>query len=354
MKKVWNIAKYLLVVTIGIGIARFILFRDRVKTLPVNKVTPVRRIVKQTVSSSGEMVADKEATLSFQVIGNIEKILVGEGDHVEKGDMLAQLATSESYQLLQVSKYALDVAKTNLNLYIENYSTNLNAIGGEDEYYIKLQNYQELVSKADATYRSTQESFNKNFLYAPFSGTVLDISIKEGETVTAGVPVMKVATTDNLIFETSLDQEDYGLVKEGQDVEIELDSYDNETFTGKVISLPNYANGGTTPSFTVKMEITGDSDKVLLGMAGNAKIIVNSTDEEVIAVLYDEIFYNEDKEPYLWVATDGGRLKKQSVEIGLEGDLYTELKSDVVNTIVVPLNDSLKLREGYKAKISNE
>ena len=354
MKKVWSIAKYLLVVVIGICVARFILFGDSVKTLPVNKVTPVRRIVKQTVSSSGEIVADKEATLSFQVTGRIKKILVEEGAYVEENDVLAKLATSESYQLLQVSKYSLDTAKTDLKLYMENYATNLSAIGGEDEYYIKLQKYQELVNKADATYKSTLGSFDKNFLYAPFSGIILDTYMKEGETATIGASVMKISTTDNLIFETSLDQEDYGLVKEGQDVEIELDSYNNEIFTGKVISLPNYANGGTAPSFTVKMEITDDSDKVLLGMTGDAKIIVNSTGVEVTSVLYDEIFYNEDNGPYLWVVTDSGRLKKQSVEVGLEGDLYTELKSDVVNTIVAPLNDSLKLREGYKAKISNE
>ena len=354
MKKIWKPAKYLLVLILGVGISRFVLFRDKVKTLPVNKVTPKQRVVKQTISSSGEVIADKEATLSFQITGKIKTILVKEGAYVEENAVLAQLTTSESYQLLQASKYALDVTKTDLELYIEDYATNLSAIGGEDEYYINLQKYQGLVSKADATYRSAQESFDENFLYAPFSGTVLDISMKEGETVTVGISIMKIATTDKLIFESALDQEDYGWVKEDQDVEIELDSYESETFVGKVISLPTYANGGTTPSFTVKMEITGDSDKVLLGMTGDAKIIVNATDGEVTAVLYDEIFYNENNEPYLWVINDDERLKIQPVEIGLEGDLYTELKSEVTDTIVSPLSDSLKLKEGYKAKISNE
>lgn len=354
MKKFWNFFKYVLVLGAGIGLAYFVLFRDNTMTVPVRLVSMKERQIKRTVSASGEVKAENQASLSFPVLGTVASLEVAEGDYVEKGARIASLSAADTYFTLEAAEDAVDVAERDRELFIENYSTNLSAIGGEDEYYIQLRKYNELVEKARASYKSTQQAYYKNFLYAPFSGLILDTYVKEGETVTVGGPVVKLADPESLYFEVTLDQEDYGLILEGQKADVELDSYEDLVVSGTVKELPKYANGGSTPNFTVKINLQDPEGKVLLGMTGDARIIVDQTNEEVSAVLYDELFFDNEDRPYIWTLNADDVIFRKYVEIGLEGDLYTEIKSNVEERVVVPQDNSVDLEEGYKAKITNE
>ena len=71
------------------------------------------------------------------------------------------------------------------------------------------------------------------------------------------------------------------------------------------------------------------------------------TVSSVKAISFEQI-YNENGQYYLWIENNG-RLSKKYIEIGLEGDLYTEIKTTVTETIVIPV-DSTKVKEGMKLK----
>lgn len=354
MKKLWNFGKYILILGIGVSITYFILSSNGTKSISVRTIEPSERKVKQTVSASGEVKADKSASLSFPFLGKLNTLNFQKGDSVEKGDFLASLESSDDYYSLEAAQDSVDVAIHDRDLFVENYETNLQAAGGKDEYEIQLRKYNELIEKAKATYNSTKESYNNNFLYSPISGIVLDTYYKEGETITAGSPVIKIADPETLYFEVTLDQEDYGKIQEGQKAEIELDSYEDILFEGKVKKLPGYANGGATPNFIVEIEVLPGEKPALLGMTGDARIITDQTENQVMALLYDEIFTDVDDKPFVWTVNEAGNLKRHYVEIGIEGDLYTEIKSDLPPKIVVPLEDSEDPEEGFKATITNE
>jgi hypothetical protein len=88
----------------------------------------------------------------------------------------------------------------------------------------------------------------------------------------------------------------------------------------------------------------------MLGMKGDAYVILAKTNGDVPSLTYDEIFYDNDNNPYVWVAVNN-IMRKQSITTGLEGDIYTELKSPVTGTIIVPAKDADKLVDGYKVVI---
>ena len=161
-----------------------------------------------------------------------------------------------------------------------------------------------------------------------------------------------MADLDDIVFEVVLDQEDYANVKEGQEVEIELDTYKNEKFKGRVELLPFYSDpmkGG----FVVKNKFESNGKDMRIGMTGEGFMVTDKTDAEVPSLIFNEISYDADSNPFVWIL-DGSKVKKLPIEIGLEGDLYTEIKTDLSGkTILVTATEDAKIEEGFTAKIIN-
>jgi HlyD family secretion protein len=343
--KIAKIIGFLLIIFIVWKIAA----RDTTSALQVREIFLEDRVVEKTVSSSGEVVAVDDVGLGFKGIGKVYQVAVEKGQEVKEGDLLAQLENYATAQSVQSLKDSRDMVARDIDLFVENYGDNLSAYGGKDEYDIRYRKYQEELSKAEANYQAGLASLWDTYLYAPFAGVVTDVYVEGGEAVLAGTAVVRVSNLQELEFEIELDQEDYGFVKEGQAVEIELDAYDNKTFSGYVSELPFYANGGGANDFEVIIKINESEEQPLMGMIGDAHIVVETTQDPVSSLMFDEIFYDENDDPYVWVLA-GNLIEKQYIEIGLEGDVYTEVKSGIDKRILVGLNDNVEMKEGYKAK----
>ncbi|GIW69873.1 MAG: hypothetical protein KatS3mg101_0620 [Patescibacteria group bacterium] len=310
-----------------------------------------KRVITKTVSASGEVKSKNQADLTFTSAGKISDILVKSGDVVKKGQLLAYLDSSSQSQTTQYYKDARDIALRNKELFIKERETNIRSLGGEDEYNIKIRQMDELISQAEAAYQAQVALLNNFYIYAPFDGTVVDVYKKVGETAVLGERIMTVADMNNFVFGLSIDQEDFGLVRLGQTAKINLDSYENFDFKTTVTELPVAANA-TSGSFYIEIPIKDAPEHPLaIGMSGDAYIDILTSDREVSSLTIDEIFYDLEDNPYVWIA-ENRKLKKRFIEIGLEGDIYTEVKTDVTE-VLVPAQENQKMVEGYNIRIIN-
>lgn len=335
----------------GIFLAKQIFGNTKVKVTPVKKVNLEQQVVNKTVSASGEVKSVHEANLAFPATQVITAIYVDKGDVVKKGQLLASLENGSVLETIQAAKDARDVAIRNRDLFINDKDNQKRVLGGQKAYDIKLRTYDELLSQAEASYQA-QLLTNKNmYIYAPADGTVIDVTKKVGEIAIGGTPLIKLANVDEIQFEVSIDQSDFGYLKVGQTAEISLDAFPNTTFTGKILELPSFTNGNTSGSFLVELAIDPKEDKkILLGMTGDAKLTVATTQNPVAALYYDQIFFDEQDKPYVWVA-DNSYVTKLPVEIGLEGDVFTEVKTQIAKQIIVPVTADTEIKDGYRIKI---
>lgn len=339
MKTVLKYKKYLIIaILLLLVVAGYYLYKHKSQKPLYEPATIESTQVKQTVSASGIVTTINDVNLSFPAVAKLTNINVEKAQKVIKGDLLAQIDSYSSYQNAQSAKDARDITLRDLEIYEENYSTNPNAVGGMDEYNMNIRRLKELVSKAEATYQSYIGTLSNSYLYAPFDGTVIDVTAEVGEVVTAGTPVIKLADLDNLVFEISLDQEDFAKVKKDQKVAITLDAYPNQEISGIVTELPLYVLPNTT-EFIVKITIEQNEETpILLGMEGDVEITIDQTDQPVQAVLFDSIF--EENGSYYVYVLENNTLQQLPVEIGLEGDLYTQVITDLSNyEVVVPVEE---------------
>ncbi|MBI2414629.1 efflux RND transporter periplasmic adaptor subunit [candidate division WWE3 bacterium] len=343
--------KLIVIIILIFTVVGFVYYsRSKPKTLIGVKSEVVNEVVRKTISASGKVVSTNEVDLSFASTGELANLYVKKGDVVKEGQLLAITSNYDTSQATQSAKDGRDVAQRDLDLYIEIYESDQDAAGGEKEYQINIRRLMELLSKAEANYQSSIGTLSKTYLYAPFEGTIVDTYKEKGEILSFGEKIVKLAKLDKLIFEIDVDQEDFGILKPGQIVELQLDSYNNTIFSGVVLELPKYASD-TTEQFTVKIAIDPHKEKqVLLGMKGDAKVIVETTANKVKALTFDALFKDDNLGNFIWTE-ENGFLKKLPIKIGLEGDIYTELKTDLAGkTIYTPVGNT-EFQEGSKVKL---
>lgn len=331
----------------GVG---YFVFQNSSKTVKVTISDVEKKAIQRTVSAAGSVHSEYEADLSFVVPGNLYNLSVSRGDNVKKGQPLASLNSYANFQNVEASRFALESARKDREIYIKTYEDSKDAVGGKEIYNLTIKQLDDAVNRANATYQALLTGLSDFYIRSPFDASVIDTFYENGETVLSGQTVVKVADLQNLIFVARLDQEDFGQVREGMQATITLDSYPGVQYKGSVLELPVYSNA-VTNDFEVKIKLEQTDNKeypILLGMQGDVSIIVAGTESDVPTLSFDAIF-TENNKTYVWT-DQNGKLKKKFIETGLEGDILTEIKTDLSNVkVVVPLSEE-NLTEGAPIK----
>lgn len=147
---------------------------------------------------------------------------------------------------------------------------------GTDPYKIKAQNA--LVSSAEATLAQARATLQKTIIAAPFSGTISDVAISPGETVTSGKTVISMLAIDALEVEAKVPEIDIAKIKLHQDVSITLDAYGKAvTFPATVTRInPTATTEGSVPMYKVVVTFVGKDSRIKSGMTANVSIITES------------------------------------------------------------------------------
>lgn len=340
-----------IVVLLVLGAGYYFFFKE--KTLNVKKIQTTNTKVIKTVSADGTIEANNKADLAFGATGKILSINVKKYENVTKGQLLATLDQSSYQSTVQTYRDARDIALRNRDIFISKYknSESRDALGGEDDYQINLRKVDEEVSQAQAAYNTQLSGYKNLTIRAPFAGLIVQADKEPGETATLGQTIFKLVDINSLYFEAFLDQEDFGVLKQSQKAEILLDAYsDNDPMIGTLDALPKVIEEGRT-NFLIKIPFNSDGKNIAYGMSGEARIIVDETPGDVQALSFDNLFTEDDNKTYVWIVQNG-KLQKKYVQVGLEGDFYTEIKDNLAGLeLVMPSETPKEDISGTKAKI---
>ena len=178
----------------------------------------------------------RQVDLSFQVAGQIEKMLKEEGDNVKSGELLAVLddkdyrsnlaeASAQVVKTLALSKEADSKYERNLPLCADN------TVSEQDcETLLNTKN------KARGDYEAAlaQKAFSQNQLgytkiYAPEEGTITVRVQEPGATVNKGQIVYTMSKTKPVWIRAYVNETDLGNIKYGMSVNVYTDSINPDT-----------------------------------------------------------------------------------------------------------------------------
>lgn len=224
----------------------------------------------------------RQVDLSFQVSGQISKMLKEEGDHVKKGDLVAVL-DDKDYKA-NFEKASADIEKT---LALKNdaqskYERNLPLCTKD---IVSKQDCDTLLhtkDKSNADYNSAlaNKTFANNQLgytkiYAPENG-IITVRVQEnGATVAKGQPVYTMAKTKPVWIRAYVNETDLGNIKYGMKVKVYTDTVNPKT--GKKREYNGYI-GYISPvaEFTPK---TVQSTDIRTSLVYRIRVYVDDIDE---------------------------------------------------------------------------
>lgn len=212
-----------------------------------------------------------------RVSGQIKEIYIKDNQKIKEGDIIAKIDDADYKIKLdqaqamyekalfsqKVAKAKLDAINTEIKLAkkdLDRY-TNLYKAGAVSQQTLdnakikydntkaKLLSAEESILSntdnkvADAELRALkaqrdQAALNLEYtnIIAPNSGTVTNKNVEKGKFVQTGQPIFMLVT-DNIWIEANFKENQVGLMKIGQDVEIKVDAYPKKKFKGKIESI---------------------------------------------------------------------------------------------------------------------
>jgi multidrug efflux pump subunit AcrA (membrane-fusion protein) len=238
-----------------------------------------------------------------------------------------QLGSEEDYETAQTDAA---VAKADAESAQE-------AVNELKQQELQLQNKKLDVANAEAQFESDKFNLDQQkqqleytTVLSPMDGTVSALDVQIGSMVqsgtggfSGGTTIMTLSDLSHLYVMATVDQSDIGQVAVGQPARVEVDSFPERQFAGKVVRIATTGtNTSNVVTFEVKVEVI-DKDKALLRpqMTGTVTIVENS--RENVLMVPTAAVVHRNGQTYVQLAGGGER----EVKLGLEGSENVEVVS---------------------------
>jgi HlyD family secretion protein len=203
------------------------------------------------------------------------------------------------------------------------------------------------VSQSQASLAYQQAQMDKSLIRTPISGTVLQLTQQEGETIAAGLSaptVIIVADLTRLQVDAYVDETDIGQVKLGQLAEVTVDAYPNHPFAGRVAKIASIATlQQNVVTYDVTIALDNPGELLKPDMTTSVNITVAKKDK-VLVVPVDAV-KQSDQGNTITVMEKQGRqeptYKVVPVETGISDGEYTEITRGVQEGDTVVLSGAV-------------
>lgn len=186
----------------------------------------------------------RESRLAFNGNEHVTEILVDEGDHVQKGQLLARLHTDRLQAAVARAKADVVAAKAEAHAAELSYARiksllkdNLASPKDADEAEARSRAAAAHVDAARAAVVEITEQLKDTDLYAPFNGVVRERIVEIGDFVTPQTPAITFASLNPVWVRTYLPETELGRIKPGAIAHITTDSYPGKVYDGWVGSI---------------------------------------------------------------------------------------------------------------------
>ena len=373
------------------------------------RTTKVERgSIRSLISTNGKVEPIRNFEAHSQVPTIVKHLLVKEGDHVHKGQLLLQLDDADlrsqaaraqaqikaaqadesdlskggtreetltlDAQLIKAHS-ARDAAQRNLDVLRRLSQQGAASRGEVKQAEDDLQRTQADVTlleqkkkdrysqpevakvraqgaEAQAAYDAAEDALRKSSVHAPFDGIVYSVPVRQGAYVQTGDLLLQVGDLSRMLVRTFVDEPEIGRLATGQKIEVTWDALPDRTWRGSVSSVPS----------TVKLrgarnvgEVTCTVDNQDLRLLPNVNVgvtIITAEQSHVLTVAREAVRMDDTK-PYVYLVEDG-RLKRREVQVSLQNLTRVEITGGLPEDSVVALSslDTKPLIDGARVKVA--
>lgn len=202
----------------------------------------------------------------------------------------------------------------------------------------ELKSINENIAKANGHVQAAQEKVTRlqalsqnPMLYAQLDGIVTTLNYKAGDTVVDGKPLCIVGELDEITMTVPVSAADIGSVSVGQKVNIYVDAYAEQKFTGTVKERLLVANDNG--EYPVTISVDPGEQTLLPGMKAYATIILKEKVD--VLTLSNKAITLENGQQYVLVRDENGELVQKQIVTGFSDGRVSEILDGLSENEVV-------------------
>ncbi len=311
-----------------------------------------RQMVPQTVSATGGLEADKSIMISTRMMGWIRKIHVVENQVVAKGDRLINIDDSD----LRAKKIQAEAGITEAEAVLKN-AEGMAArfVKLYEEKSVSRQQLDDVLTGRDraaagmAMARANLVEINVHLSYldivAPSDGVIARKFVEEGSMANPGMPLLSLESTGRMKVVAHLGEKDISLVKQGDEVEINVTSLANARFTATLDRVIQSANPGSR-TYDIETYLDNSDGRLKSGMFARVTVPVGTRPAILVPT---EAIFKRGQLTGVWIVESNGTVRLRWIRPGHELGNQTEILSGMAGTETVVLSSEAPLAEGDKA-----
>jgi RND family efflux transporter MFP subunit len=297
--------------------------------------------IVKSVIVDGNLQMSNKAYLSFGITGTVTEVLVEEGNNVTKDEVLARLDAPSLESSVEMAELQVEITEEQVKAARAQYEIaqeNLDeGVLGVSEDVLELQ-----VDAAKASWEtaklnleiaklgleSAELNLEKAEIVAPFDGMVADVSITEGEEISAtslATPAISLVDTSDIEMWGSIDEIDISIVELNQEANILLDALPDEEIKGRVAFIsPIGASLVGVVSYQTRITLESPDARLRDGMTATAEVIIERRDN--VLFIPNRALRGTWENPKVLVLIDGQQ-KERKITLGLTDGINTEVLS---------------------------
>jgi HlyD family secretion protein len=393
----------------GIAIAVILLasFMSRGDVVPVRVATVDRSTIRSIVSTNGKVEPLQSFESHAPVGTTVKKLLVKEGQHVKKGQLLAQLDDAEASSQaarafaqvraaqaevsavrrggnreevltiesqLAKARTQRDTAQRNLDA-LQRLQQNGAASPGEVKQAqdqvaaadadLKLlqqkqgQRYSQpevdrveaQQTEAESAYEATENVIRQLNIRAPFDGIVYSLPVHQGSYVNPGDLVLQEADLSKVLVRAYVDEPDVGRLAQGQPIELTWDAVPGRTWQGSVTTIPSTVKLLGTRNIGETTCVVDNQDLRLLPNINVGVTIVTAEHRGALTVPREAVRLDENKRFVYQIVNN--ELQRRDIQTSISNLTQVEVTGGLTEKALLALasTNSKPLHEGLAVKV---
>lgn len=395
--------------TIGIVVAIVLLasFRLHDDPVPVRSATVTRSTIRSVVSTNGKVEPLQSFEAHAPVGTTVKKLLIKEGDHVKKGQLLVVLDDAEArsqaaHALAEMRTSDADMSEIQSGGSQEEVLTlktelmkattarmaaqrNLDALrrlqrsgaaspgevkAAEDQFARTNADFRLLQQKqkqryskpeiarveaqkdeAQSAYAAAEDILNQLNIRAPFAGVVYSLPVRLGNYVNPGDLVLQEANLSKVLVRAFVDEPDVARLAPGDKIEITWDAIPGRNWDGSLSVVPSTVKLRGARNVGETTCVVDNQDLKLLPNINVGVTIVTAEHHQVLTVPREAI-RQDDSKPYVFQIVNE-ELQRRDVETSIFNLTEVEVSNGIPEHALVALTsiNSKPLHNGLAVKV---
>jgi membrane fusion protein (multidrug efflux system) len=275
---------------------------------PVNVVVQemVPALLRDRLNLPGIVEPWESLNILAEVRGMVEEVLVEEGDHVDLGDLIARLDTSDYENTTDSIRASYNLALTNLQRLSGLHEQEIIAKAEFDSIKAEVESL-----KADLAIAELQ--LQRCYIKSSIAGIVNELPAKKGLYLAVADPVATVLDIDRVKVSVGIPEADVDAVRKIDRFEVVIESLQNKKIGG-IKNFLSVAPDSQAQVYRLELEVANKSGEILPGMFARVEIIKQEFPEALAIPLYAVI--SRDNKHFVFIEEDNVA-KLQEVRLGI-------------------------------------